>query len=211
MTRDRPCPVTGARRLHGGVSRFGAVVGVCAVLLAGCAGGSEPEPGPTAVPASPAPGADLVCGMARADIEAVTGSTVERTEGELTVVNGVGSGTCTAWAPEDVFLDGLLFHVELSPAASEAGARARAELAGQVVGKRVPEIVYSSREGALWVLDFGEGRLTGLGKSYVFIGDTVVMMVVDRGAEDRNRPGDQLALTEQIAASLGLEPGGTGS
>ena len=58
MTRDRPCTVTGVRRINGGVSRFGVVVGVCAVLLAGCSEAAGEAPVGLATPtvsAAPTP------------------------------------------------------------------------------------------------------------------------------------------------------------
>lgn len=181
-------------------------------LLAGCSSDVEPTPEPTPVSTAPAPDADLVCGMARADIEAVTGFSIERTEGELKVTDGVASGECEAWAPDDASIMGPLAFVELAPAASEDGDRARAEMAGGLEGVRRPETVYSSREGALWLLDEDSpGSMTALGISRVFIGDTVVTLSLERGAAGRDRAADQLALTEQVAATHGLDPGSGGS
>lgn len=175
---------------------------VVAFVLAGCTPEAETEAAPTPVPTSPAPGADLICGMARDDIEAVTGSTAERTQGELSVVDGAGSGECVAWAPEDPLVDGPLLSVVLAPAASAEGDKARAQLAGDLEGVREPEEVYTSHEGAIWgdVLNEGESTsTTTVGTSDVFVGDSLVTLLITRGAEGRDRPDDQLA--------LGLEPG----
>lgn len=155
-----------------------------------------------------------MCGMDRADIEAVTGYTVERSGGELTVVDGVGAGECSAWAPEDSQIAGSLVNVQLSPALSADGDEARAMLAGEIDGVREADEVYTSRVGAIWgdVLNVGDlTSTTTIGTSYVFVGDTLVTLLISRGDSGRDRPADQLALTEQIAATYGLEPDADGS
>ena len=116
-------------------------------LLAGCTS-EEPGPEPSVVvAASPTAGADLVCGVDRAAIEAVSGYPVDRVAGELSVQDGVGSGRCEAWTTER---DGVLFVVELWPTSSEDAQRPRAEVDGR--GGNDPMYTYdpSVADGAMW-------------------------------------------------------------
>lgn len=187
--------------------RAGALV-LLPVLLVGCTPDEEPRPAATAVPTSPAPGADLVCGMDRADVEAVSGVDVESDGGELSVVDGVGTGECQVFTRDAKWMMNVKLHDVTSP----AGVEARANIAGTGEGVREPDVVYTTREGAIWGdVDAEEGAPTLNATSYVVVGDTLVTMLLRYGQVDRDRQRDQLALTEQIAATYGLDPGAAGS
>lgn len=174
------------------------------VVLVGCTPDEGPRPAATAVPTSPAPGADLVCGMDRADVEAVSGVDVESDGGELTVVDGVGTGECQVYTRDATWMMNVKFH----DVASADGIEARAKIAGTQEGVREPDVVYTTREGAIWGdVDAQEGAPTLNATSRVVVGDTVVTVLLRYGQADRDRQRDQLALTEQIAATYGLDPG----
>lgn len=130
-------------------------------------------------------------------------------DGGLSVVDGVGKGECTAWVGEGFFEGDVLVYVVFDASSSEEAEDARRRMRGEVEGVLPPVEVYSDREGAIWgdVLN-PDGSMTFQGNSYVFVGDTMVTLLVSFGAAGRDRVADHLALTEQIAETYGLDDGG---
>ena len=167
------------------------VVGL--VLLAGC---TTPTPTPTPALATAHPGADLVCGIDRATIEMVTGYKVARSDGALTVQDGVGTGTCSVWT-DNKHVGGELLVVRLYPISSADGIESR----DLVDGRRgnPPALVYPRNvvDGAYW-----KGALDG--DSTVFWGATVIVVSADRLVLGRTWSDDLLAMNQQVAATYGL-------
>ena len=175
------------------------VVGL--VLLAGC---TTPAPSPTPISspiptsalATARPGADLVCGIDRAAIEMVTGFKVARSDGALTVQDGVGAGTCSVWT-DNKHVGGELLVVRLFPTSSAKGIEWR----DRVDGKREtpPTLVYPRDvvDGAYW-----KGTLDG--DSVVFWGATVIVVSAGPLILGRTWSDDLLAMNQQVAATYGL-------
>lgn len=183
--------------------RVGAAV-LVAVSLTGCTPDKEPAPEVSAVPTTPAAGAELLCGMDRADLTAVIGQPVKNAFGELKLVDGAGAGECKVFTEGGDWLVAVTLDAETSP----AGEKARASIAGEAEGVREPDATYTSREGALWGDVLRENATTGYATSYVFVGSTLVTLGIKFGAVGRDRAADQLALSEQITATYDLERGG---
>lgn len=184
------------------------VVLVVVALLSNC-GLAAPASDPTAPGLQSSSAATgPVCGMNRADVEAITGRVVEPWSDGLTVADGVGEGECVGWIGRGVSEGDVLVRVVFAAASSEEAADRRAKIAGEVDGVVAPAAVYSEREGAIWgdALDTGESSPWGA-NSYVFVGDTMVTIQLTRGAAGRDRVADHLALTEQVAATYGLDAG----
>ena len=187
----------------------GVVVGVVVCgLLAGCTS-KEPGPEPSVVvPTSPSAGADLACGVDRASIEAVSGYPVDRVTGELSVQEGVGSGRCEVWTTEQ---DGVLFVVELWPLSAEEALRDRDLVDGKVGNPATYTYDPSVADGAMWSgNDEPVDRVRGSVFSYIFWGETFVVVYFSAVAPLRTPSEDFLAVTRQVAASYDLpDPGGT--
>ena len=188
--------------------RFVAVAAVAVVLgvLVGC---SRPGPAPdrepvlTPLPTAPAKGADLVCGIERESLETATGLAVGRSEGELTVRDGIGSGMCRAWAKNESLVVGPLLFVVMAAASSADGLDARARLDGD--GYRRPDVLYTSVDGGVWGdLKVQRKSMSFGAVSFVFWGDTLINLIVASGEEGRSVATDLLALNQQVATTYGL-------
>lgn len=186
---------------------------VVVVSVSGCWPSKDkvPEPVMSVIPTAAAHGAELICGMDRAALEAATGFTVGRTEGELRMVDGVGSGKCSAWAKQESLIDGSLIAVTLYAASSPEGVKMRSKLLGQG-GMAPPQIVYSTVDGGIWGdVEARPGGMTSGAFSVVFYGETVIEILTARADVGRDPAADQLALTQQVAASHGLVEADGGS
>lgn len=186
----------------------GVGVVVCG-LLAGCTS-EEPGPEPSlVVVASPTAGADLVCGVDRAAIEAVSGYPVDRVSDQLTFQDGVGSGRCEVWTTER---DGVLFVVELWPTSSETALHDRDLVDGRVGNAATYTYDPSVADGAMWSgNDQPVDRVRGSVFSYIFWGDTLVSVYFSAVAPLRTPSEDFLSITEQVATTYGLQrPGAAG-
>jgi len=185
----------------------GLVMGTVGVLLlAGCTV-EDPTPTPTPVPppvsSTASAGAELVCGVDKADIELVTGNPVSRWDGDLVVHDGIGSGRCEAFSDA---AGGQVFVVELAPATSDE-AKHRRDLVDGLVGNPA-SLVYDPAvaDGAVWGSGDGPGaRPVVATNSSVFWGQTLIYVYVSPLAPWRDGPADHLALTEQIAATYSLQ------
>lgn len=133
---------------------------------------------------------------------------VEPWTGGLSVDDGVGAGECTAWVGEGIAAGDVLVQVDLDAASSEVAAEVRERLGGDLDGLSPPVATYSEREGAIWGDELNpDGSSTWGAVSSIFVGDTMVTLLVAHGAVGRDRVADHLALTEQIAATYGLDAG----
>lgn len=183
-------------------------VGVAALALGGCWSSPDPEPSASASPAplpSVAPaGADLVCGMDARSVGLVTRSQVDRAEGELTVVDGVGAGECRVVAVEGASVPEHLAWVTFFAASSPQGVEARARLDGDPAVEG-PDVVYGGVDGFVGGAVEPERRMTLGSTASVFFGDTLVRVTTVRGDVGRDPVQDLLALTLQVAASYGLD------
>ena len=178
-------------------------------LLAGCTS-KEPGPEPSVVVAvSPTAGAELMCGVDRAAIEAVSGYPVDRVSDQLTFQDGVGTGSCEVWTTEQ---HSVLFAVEMWPTSSEEAQQLRADVDGH--GSNDPSYAYdpSVADGAMWSgNDEPSDRVRGSVFSHIFLGDTLVRVYFSAVAPLRTPSQDFLAITEQVATTYGLQrPGATG-
>jgi len=186
---------------------------VVALSVAGCWPSKDAEPAPvmSVIPTTAAQGATLICGMDKAALEAATGFAVGRTEGELRVVDGVGSGECSVWAKNESLIDGALIVVTMLATSSPKGVTDRSELLGQD-GNRAPDVTYTTVDGGIW----GEvktvpDQMTLGASSVVFYGETVIEVLTSRADRGRDPAADQLALTQQVAATYGLAGSGNAS
>lgn len=189
----------------------GGVLGVV-VLLVGCTQGQDVDPGPvmTVIPTAAAEGADMVCGMDREDLETAMGLTVGRVEDGLSVQGGVGSGKCTVWAENESLVNGPLLWVTFFAASSPDGIEWRAHVDGGD-GFRAPDAPFESLDGGAWGEVEGKPYMTLGATSAVFWGETVIKFTTKRGEVDRDHAADLVALTQQVAASYGLEGSGGAS
>lgn len=147
--------------------------------------------------------------MKRVDLEEVLGQRVGQLEGDLESFVEVGSGECRGRYASGVAEGDLLLSVRLQSATTEEASERRAAIAGEVPGLLPPDEVYEERDGAIWGEGLGAGgSSSSLAVSYVFIDDTMVTLLLMRGADGRDRAADHLALTEQIAEAYGLDGGG---
>jgi hypothetical protein len=179
------------------------VVAGC-VLLAGCTTG---EPGPTPPPTvdlspvAPTPGADaeLLCGIDRVAIETITGYAPDRSDGDLTVHDGVGTGRCSVWTEDERHSSEEILIVWLVPVSSEEGAELRQRVDGEL--ENPPAVVYprDAVDGAYW-------ETPESSSSRVSWGETIVDVHADNlRVRVRERSDDLLAVSQQVAATLGLE------
>lgn len=154
---------------------------------------------PTAAPA----GADLVCGIDRDSLAAATGFEVGRAEGELTVIDGVGSGECVVEAAEGEYISDPLAWVSFDGPSSSEWAQDRATLDGDPTVE-APDVVFDGVEGFVSGDVEPERRDTLGASASVFFGDTLVGVTTSRGDVGRDPAVDMLALTLQVAATYGL-------
>jgi len=192
-----------------------AVVGAVLVVVSvsGCWPSKDAEPAPvmSVIPTAAAQGATLVCGMDKAALEAATGFAVGRTDGELHVVDGVGSGKCSVWAKNESLINGSLIAVRMYAASSPDGVTQRSALLGQD-GLPAPQLTFTTVDGGIWGdVKAIPGHMTLGAVSVVFYGETVIEVLTARADVGRDPAADQLALTQQVAATYGVVgPGGTG-
>ena len=186
-----------------------AVVVVAEVSGCGPLKDKDPAPVMSAIPTAAAEGSLLICGMDRAALKAAAGVTVGRTEGELRMVDGIGSGECSVWAKDESLVTGSLVNVRMYSVVSPDGVKDRSRLLG-TGGLPAPDLTYPTVDGGIWGdIKAKPGRMTSEAVSDVFYGNTVIEVLLSRGDVDRDRPADQLALTQQVAATYGLvAPGG---
>jgi len=152
---------------------------------------------PTAIPTTPATGAELVCGMARTDVETAMGLDVGRVEGDLGKESADGTRTCEVWPTDTKLVDGAMLFVTLLPASSDKGKEYRSELDGTATGVIPPDVRYEGLDGGGWSGAVGAS-------SVVFFGDQVVALTSTWKGEGRDALADLPALSEQVAASEGL-------
>ena len=188
-----------------------AVAIVLVMAVAGCGPSTDAAPAPvmSVIPTLPTQGAALICGMDKAALEAATGFTVGRTGGELQVVGGVGSGECSVWAKNESMIDGALMVVTMLAASSPKGVTDRSKLLGQD-GNRAPDLTYTTVDGGIWgEVKAPADQMTLGASSVVFYGPTVIEVLTRSANVGRDPAADQLALTQQVAATYGLVgPGG---
>ena len=183
---------------------------VVVVSVSGCWPSKDeaPEPVMSVIPTAAAQGAKLICGMDRAALEAATGYAVGRTEGHLRMVDGVGTGKCSAWAKQESLIKGSLIAVTMYAASSPEGVSERSALLGQD-GMPAPQISYSTVDGGIWGdVKAIPGHMTLGAVSEVFYGKTVVEVLTARADVGRDPAADQLALTQQVAATYGVAGSG---
>jgi len=182
------------------------VVSVMVVVLASGCGMSKddvPEPVMSVIPTAAPAGVELICGMDKAAVEAATGFTVGRTEGELRIVDGVGSGECSLWAKNESLINGALMVVTMFASSSSEGIEDRSRVLGQ--GFRAPDLTYTTVDGGIWgAVKPDPGYMTLGAVSVVFYGDTVIEVLTRSADIGRDPAADQLALTQQVAATYGL-------
>lgn len=186
------------------------VVAMVPVLfVAGCWPAPDPEPSVAASPVAlstvaPA-GADLVCGVDRDSLAVATGFEVGTADGELTVVDGVGSGECVVEAAEGQYITEKLAWVSLYPASAPEAVRARARLNGDPT-MEAPDLVLRGLDGFVGgALEAEDDRMTLGSTASVFFGDTFVRISTSRGESGRHSAADIVALVQQVAASYGLD------
>ena len=110
---------------------------------------------------------------------------------------------CLLPASSPEVLDGTLGWVRVLSRESVEGAEEIARINAD--GFRDPDFRYPDLEGAAWGdLQPDEGRM-GLGAvSSIVVGDQVVQITLRGTGVDRSPQADLLALTRQVAGSLGL-------
>jgi len=178
-----------------------------AILVSGCGTSKDdvPEPMMSAIPTAPPAGAELICGMDKAALEAATGFTVGRTEDELRILDGVGSGKRSVWAMNESLIDGSLMAVTMFAASSPEGVRYRAKLLGQDGLHVPPQIAYTTVDGGIWGdVEAIPGHMTLGAVSVVFYDDTAIEVLTRSADVGRDPAADQIALTQQVAATYGL-------
>ncbi len=189
-------------RRHRVVGAAAALLATCA--LAGCSLFDDKEPGPvtTRIPSEAPAGADLMCGMDPASVETAVGYPVDRVEGSLE------NGTCTLWPVEGTFLREWLLSARVIDATSQEATELRGAIEGtsDAGSTRPPDVSYEDVLGGAWRVDLGGDEATSHAgaTSIVFAGDRAVILTSDATAEGRDGPADHLALSRQLAASLGL-------
>lgn len=152
---------------------------------------------PTEIPSKPAAGAELVCGMDRADVEAAMGLKVGRVEGDLKTADAEGKRECDIWPTDTSLVDGAMVFVSVLPASSTEGKQLRAEVDGTATGVTEPSARYTDLDGAAWSGSVGAS-------SVVFFGDQVVAMTSTWKGDGRDPLEDLPALSAQVASSAGL-------
>ncbi len=180
---------------------WAGVVAAC-VLLAGCTA-EDPDPAPTVdlspVSPTPSPGTELMCGIDESTIELITGFTPDRSDGDLTVQDEVGTARCNVWTDDPRHKDHELLIVELIPASSERGAELRRQVDGEYGNP--PDVVYPRDvvDGAYW-------ETGAASTSRVFWGETAVQVFAYNVlVRSRERSEDLLAVNQQVAFTLGLQ------
>ncbi|WP_029287112.1 hypothetical protein [Cellulomonas sp. HZM] len=174
-----------------------AVLLLTAALSTGCTSQNKEEPVTTAIPSTPAAGADLVCGMDRADVETAIGLDVGRVEGDLSEARADGTRVCDVWPTDKRFVSGAMLSVELVPASSAEGKDYRAQVDGTAKGVIPPDVAYDGIDGGGWTGAVG-------GTSVVFVGDQAVVLTSTFKGEGRDPLKDLPALSLQVADSQGL-------
>lgn len=169
---------------------------VALVLLAGCTS-HEPDPDQPSTPAALAmtssPGAETACGIDVRAIELMIGMVVTRTDDELVITDGAGTGFC------DVYTEaGLTLWVTLHAPSDPEAVRVRRQLNGEVMNP--PDEVFDPAEadGGVWSLLSRAGSST-------FWGPTMIGVFANSWAPDRDMSADLLAATYQVADFYGLE------
>ncbi|SFK19138.1 hypothetical protein [Cellulomonas sp. KH9] len=185
------------------------VIAVAAALaLAGCTGGPSPTgtASPTPVSSAVAAGAPLVCGIAVADVELATGLSVGRSDDQIVVRDGAGTGRCEAFSDD---ADGELVVVELHPLDDVKAQQVRAAIDGDEPSPvRVPDIRFDPdvADGAAWgVGATSDQYVTAAPISQVFWGDTMIYVYLTQTDSWRAGADDLLAMTFQVAQSYELD------
>jgi hypothetical protein len=192
------------------------VVAVVAVVVAASVSGCWPSKGKvpdsvmSAIPTAAAHGAKLICGMDKGALEVATGYAVGRTEGQLRMVDGVGTGKCSVWAKDESMINGSLMAVTMLAASSPDGVTERSNLLGK--GVRAPDLTYTTVDGGIWgAVKADPGHMALGAVSSVFYGATVIKVLTRSAGVGRDPAADQLALTQQVAATYGLVGSGGAS
>ena len=185
------------------------VVVVPVLLVAGCWSAPDPAPSvaasPVALPTVAPAGAHLACGIDRDSLAVATGFEVGTADGELTVVDGVGSGECVVDAAEGEYTTKPLIWVSLYSASSPEAVQARARIDGDPTIE-APALILRNLDGYVGgALEAEDDRMTLGSTASVFFGDTMVEVVSTRGDSGRHSAADIVALVQQVAASYGLD------
>jgi len=170
---------------------------VVGALAVGCTSSNKEEPVTTPIPTQAAAGADLVCGMDRADVETATGLEIGRVEGDLDTAGADGKRTCDVWPTDKQWVDGAMLFVTVQPASSKEAKDLRAQVDGTADGVIEPSVRYDGLDGAAWS---GTSGAT----SIVFFGDQVVSLTSTWEGEGRDPLKDLPALSQQVASSQAL-------
>jgi hypothetical protein len=182
--------------------RAAAIAAAVLLVVGGCTREPRPEPTPGAVPSQAASGAVLVCGVDESSLAAVTG---ERAGGPVAGPSLDGDA-CSVPMPEDAPLAGqaLLITVSVLPVDSPDGATELERIDG--TRDRAPDVRYDGVHGAAWLDDAArEHRFSAVSGSSVVWGDHVVKVTIGSGAAGRDIAADLLALSSQVAHSVGLD------
>lgn len=77
---------------------------------------------------------------------------------------------------------------------------------GSLEGTVLPDVPFTAVDGGVWTPSLGltEGPTMSGGVSVVFAGDQAISLISRGNPEDRDAAADLLALSHQLAASLGL-------
>ncbi|MBO0898674.1 hypothetical protein J1G42_01705 [Cellulomonas sp. zg-ZUI222] len=179
-----------------------------ALALAGCTGGPSPTDTASPGPVSSAAAADepVVCGVAVGDVELATGLSVGRSDDQIVVRDGAGTGRCEAFSDD---ADGELVVVEMYELDDVEAQQVRAAIDGdEPSAVRVPDIRFDPdvADGAAWgVTATPNQNLKQAPHSRVFWGDTMIYVYLTQTASWRAGADDLLAMTFQVAQSYGLE------
>ena len=183
-------------------ARAGAVLLAALLVVAGCTREAVPTPTLAPVPSHAPADAVLVCGVDDASLAAVTG---ERADGPVEGPTPDGA-VCSAQMPDDAPLAGqrALLAVRVVPVDSPEGAAEIERIDGK--RDRAPDVRYDGVHGAAWLDDAArERRFSGASGASVVRGDHVVSVTIGSGAADRDIAADLLALSGQVAHSVGLD------
>lgn len=193
--------------------RAAAAIGTFALLfvLSGCSlfDRESPHPSPTvrAIPWMPDDAAELACGMSTTDLERYTGYRVGHIEGDVSLPSGEAQVTCIVWPEGETWFDGPMVFVTLATADSAAGRIERAYIDGTAKRVPPPHYPYTEVDGGAWRYDLDlppSDEQTSGGSSSVFFGEVNVSLTSRTNVSGRDLAADHLALSEQVASSLGL-------
>lgn len=116
-----------------------------------------------------------------------------------------------AWPTTESVVDGLLIAVRRYAASAPDGVTQRSALLGQD-GLPAPQLAYTTVDGGMrGDVKAIPGHMTLGAVSVVFNGETVIEVLTVSAGVGRDPAADELALTQQVAATYGPAGSGSGS